>query len=221
MITGDDKWAEIRALVWAAVEIHGCFEAEYDKVTPKLRDALFGKCMKELFELPSEIKMKNTSNKPYHGYIGNIPCRAYESLNVDNANESEGVEEFSALMWGDKGNPSFCNTIFTFSKHIAELEQMVRRMILESLGMAKYYDECIKSTAYGLRLSEYGIGSTNNIGMQSHRDSIILAMVCQHGVEGLEVQAKDGRWLTPSLNSLTVIIGEAFWVCVLVTYYQL
>lgn len=113
MITGDDKWDELRDLVWAAVETHGCFEAVYDKVTPKLQDALFGKCVKELFELPLEIKMKNTSNKPYHGYIGNIPDRAYESLNVDNANESEGVEEFSALMWGDEGNPTFWY-VFTY-----------------------------------------------------------------------------------------------------------
>ena len=105
--TGDDKWVAVRALVVPAVEAYGCFEAVYDKVTPEMKDALFCEdIMKELFGLPLEKKVRNISDKPYHGYIGNIPGRAYESLNVDNATDRRGVDEFSALMLGDEGNPS-------------------------------------------------------------------------------------------------------------------
>jgi len=108
--------------------------------------------------------------------------------------------------------------IHEFSKHLSELEQMVRRMVLESLAVDDYFESYIDSTTYALRLSKYGGAqqtdhASSTTGMQRHRDVTTLSIVCQHGVEGLEVQTKDGRWLTPSPNSLTVIIGEAFWVC--------
>lgn len=116
---GPDKWAETRAMVMPAIETYGCFEAVYDEVTPELKDALFGKAMKDVFGLPTERKERNVSNKPYHGYIGNIPGRAYESLNIENAADRGSVEKFSAVMWVDGGNPSFWyeNLVTNFNQY--------------------------------------------------------------------------------------------------------
>lgn len=195
-----------------AVLTYGCFEAVYDKLTPELQDAVFGKPMMDLFALPTEVKMKNISNKPSHGYIGNES--GFETLYIDKVAEHDGLTDFSALMWGDDGNPSFREAVVPFVNQLSELEQIARKMILESLGVEKYFDEFVRSTVDALRMSKYGakqIDSTAKTSLASHTDPNVLTIVCQRGVEGLEVQTKDGKWLTPSPNSFTVIMGQAFW----------
>ncbi|KAM0932616.1 hypothetical protein DsansV1_C42g0238201 [Dioscorea sansibarensis] len=50
-------------------------------------------------------------------------------------------------------------TVCGFSKLLAELDQMVRRMVLESLGAEKHYDSLMKTNKFLLRLSKYPAGS--------------------------------------------------------------
>lgn len=103
--TGTDRWATTRARVMEALEAYGCFEAGYDDLTPEIRDAIFGKPMEDVFALPLEVKEKNVSNKPAHGYINTH--KGYETLFIDNASEPEGLDKFMDLMWGDGGNQNF------------------------------------------------------------------------------------------------------------------
>lgn len=108
------------------------------------------------------------------------------------------------------------NAAWTVGKHMRELEQMVEKMILESMGLEKYFVRQVESLEYGLRLTEYGIPSDqeNKLAMRSHVDPNMVTVICQHQVGGLEVLSKDGDWITvePSLDAFTVVTGEAFGV---------
>ncbi|THU65862.1 hypothetical protein C4D60_Mb05t08110 [Musa balbisiana] len=104
---GTPEWERVRAQMMEVVaNEQNWFEAVYDGVAPELREALFGRTLKELFGLPVDVKMRNTSNKPHHGYIGQFPGLDYEALSVFDAHLVEGTRSFAELMWPE-GNPSF------------------------------------------------------------------------------------------------------------------
>lgn len=89
-------------------------------------------------------------------------------------------------------------------------------MILESLGVEKYLDEHMNSTKYLLRVMKYAGPQTTDdkIGLSPHTDKIFITILCQNGVHGLQVQTKDGKWLSarPSPNSFVVMIGDSLYV---------
>ncbi|KAL5229857.1 hypothetical protein ABZP36_028633 [Zizania latifolia] len=99
------------------------------------------------------------------------------------------------------------------AKRFAELEETVRQMILEGLGVAKYHEAQNESTWHLLRMSEYKAPNADEkwIGYVSHQDTNSLSVVCQHEVDGLEMQTRDGEWILvkPSPTSLIVMVGNA------------
>jgi len=104
---GTEAWAAARSQVMEALASYGCFEAVFPKVTPELRSAVFDNSMKELFALPVETKVKNTSNKPFHAYLGPNPYTPhYESLAVMDVLRPQGLHSFTTLMW-PQGNAAF------------------------------------------------------------------------------------------------------------------
>ncbi|XP_072968427.1 probable 2-oxoglutarate-dependent dioxygenase AOP1 [Typha angustifolia] len=213
---GTQLWNTVRGQVMDALTSMGCFEALYPSVTPELRDALFGSAVKDLFALPLETKLLNSygPEKPFHGYLGNIPgLDNYESLAITDAPRPQEVRRFADLMWPD-GNPSFCETALRFAEQFARLEEMVYRMVLESLGVFNYHAAQTESNWSLLRFSQYTApnGEEKNLGYISHQDTNTLSIVCQNQVDGLEVQTKNGQWIlvTPSQASLIVMAGNAF-----------
>lgn len=115
------------------------------------------------------------------------------------------------------------NTIQSFSERLSELDQIVRRMILESLDLEKYLEEHMGSTNYLL-------GSWNIKGLKPVRlsldwphtqDKNIVTILYQNQVEGLEVETKDGEWINvePSPDSFTVMIGDSLLVKLLFLHY--
>ncbi|KAL2516546.1 2-oxoglutarate (2OG) and Fe(II)-dependent oxygenase superfamily protein [Forsythia ovata] len=210
---GSHTWDLVKNQVRKALEEYGCFEALYDKIPKPTRKATFD-VLKELFDLPLEIKLKNRSNKPYHGYVGQhalVPL--YESLGIDNALALGKIQNFTNLMWPN-GNPTFSETIQSFSEKLSELDQIVRRMIVESLGVEKYMDEHMESTDYLVRMQKYDEPRSNEtkLGLTSHTDKNIVTILYQNEVTGLEVLTKDGQWINvePSLDSFIVMIGDSF-----------
>jgi len=100
---------------------------------------------------------------------------------------------------------------------IFELEEAVRRMVMEGLGVAKYHDALSASTWHLFRMSEYQAPSAaeKTVRFGSHQDTNLLSVVCQHEVEGLEVRTRGGEWIrvTPSSpTSLVVMVGQALRV---------
>ncbi|KAK7838288.1 putative 2-oxoglutarate-dependent dioxygenase aop1.2 [Quercus suber] len=105
------------------------------------------------------------------------------------------------------------NTIQSFPERLSELDQIVRRMILESLDLEKYLEEHMGSTNYLLRVMKYKGTQTSEtkLVLTAHTDKIIVTILYQNQVEGLEVETKDGEWINvkPSPDSFIVMIGDS------------
>jgi len=100
---------------------------------------------------------------------------------------------------------------------VTRLDQIIRKMILESLGIEKYMDEHMNSTNYLARLIKYQGPQTNEakVGIGEHTDKNILTTLCQNQIDGLEVQTKSGEWIKckPSTpNSFVVVTGDTLYV---------
>ncbi|RWW23970.1 hypothetical protein GW17_00011758 [Ensete ventricosum] len=216
---GTPRWEAVREQVMEALASCGFFEAVFPQVAQELRESFFGTAMKELFALPLDTKLRNTSNKPFHGYLGQIPYLSYESLAILDASLPQGVDSFTSLMWPG-GNPAFREMVCSFSKQVAVLDEIIRKMILESLGVEKYHKTLMESHRFLLRVSEYAAAppkqqqvseEKQQLGLVPHRDKNTLAIVCQNQVDGLEMETSDGGWVvvTPSPASFIVIAGDA------------
>ncbi|KAL5824949.1 hypothetical protein ACOSQ3_021012 [Xanthoceras sorbifolium] len=138
---GTSSWLSTCRNVTQALEEYGCFVAMYDGVALELHDAMFS-AVEKLFDLPLEIKKKNTSEKPYFGYVGRhqpfIPA-LYEGMGIDFANTLEGAQNFSSIMW-PHGNDSFSN---------GRIHSAVHRVVMNgsnarySLGLFTYNEGII------------------------------------------------------------------------------
>lgn len=96
------------------------------------------------------------------------------------------------------------------------MDQIIRKMILESLGVEKYLEEHMNSTNYLLRVMKYKGPQTSDtkLGLSAHTDKNIVTILYQNQVEGLEVLTKDGKWITykPSPDCFVVMIGDSLQV---------
>lgn len=205
------NWELVKSQVYKALVEYGCFEATFDKVPLELRKTIFAS-LKELFDLPLQTKLLNVSKKPYHGYVGQYPMvPLYESMGIDDANILEKVKSMTNILWKD-GNQNFSKTIHSFSEELTELDQIIRKMILESLGVEKYLEEHMNSTNYLLRVMKYKGPKTSDtkLGLSTHTDKNVVTILYQNQVEGLEVMTKDGKWISykPSSGSFVVMIGD-------------
>ncbi|KAJ3677503.1 hypothetical protein LUZ60_003227 [Juncus effusus] len=208
------NWDQTRIRVFSALETYGCFDAIYNGVGSELKETLFGSVVPEIFELPLERKQMNTSNM-HLGYIGKITDVEYESLRIQDAVNPLSVEKFAQMLYPE-GNQLFCDTISSYAQRVRSIEQMVERMIFQSLGVEKYCDSHLESLIYGLRLASYGDLQDNEakVSMPSHTDQNLITIVRQNGIEGLEVLSKGGEWIrvVPSPDSFTVMFGDCITV---------
>ncbi|XP_073157246.1 probable 2-oxoglutarate-dependent dioxygenase AOP1 [Henckelia pumila] len=207
-------WESVKNHVKLALEEFGCFEAKFDQIPKNLRNSVF-EALKQLFELPLENKQRNISGKPYHGYIGQaatVPL--YESIGIEHALAPGTIENFTKLLWSDQGNLDFSRSIQAFSEKLSGLDQMIRTMIVESLGIEKHIDEHLESTDYMVRVHKYDCpqGDEAEIGLVSHTDLNLLTILYQNEVNALEIMTKGGQWIAAqsSPNSFIVIVGDAF-----------
>ncbi|KAL9995552.1 putative oxoglutarate/iron-dependent dioxygenase, non-hem dioxygenase domain-containing protein [Helianthus debilis subsp. tardiflorus] len=195
-----------------ALEEYGCFIAVYDGVSRELRDAIF-LASQELFDLPTEVKALNILDTPYSGYSGQqamLPL--YESLGIEDVTTAEVAESFTKLMW-PSGNQSFCESVLMYSKAVAELDQIVMKMVAKSYGIEEHYESICGSTIYLLKPTKYlrAQGNEKSLGLLPHSDKSMMTYLHQNEVNGLEIMTKDGEWIevdyTPS--SYVVMAGDA------------
>ncbi|XP_060211150.1 probable 2-oxoglutarate-dependent dioxygenase AOP1 [Lycium barbarum] len=210
---GTPQWESTKTQVIQALQEYGIFEAVYDKVP---REAIFN-TSKKIFEFPLETKLETKSTIPMHGYLGQYPqLPAYESLGIADVLKSESVDSIANIFWPD-GNPDFSNVLKTFSEPLVELDETIKKMILESLGLKSYIDEFLESYFYNFRFTHYNPALVNGEegdkpGLSIHTDSGFLTFIFQNSVNGLEVQTKNGEWIDVNIapNSLVVIVGDSF-----------
>jgi len=209
---GTSLWSSACKDIRRGLEDHGCFVALYDKISWQLNKSIF-QAADELFGLSSETKIQNINEKPYHGYVGQMSyVPLHEGLGIDYATTSQGVQSFTNLMWPN-GNESFCESSVSFSRTVAEMEQMVIRMLFESYGVEMYTESHIESTTYLLRFLKYRAPDINETTMAfpSHTDKSFLTILYQNHVSGLEVRTRDEEWISVEFppSSFIVMAGDA------------
>ncbi|XP_021906578.1 probable 2-oxoglutarate-dependent dioxygenase AOP1.2 [Carica papaya] len=145
---GTSLWFSTCQQVCNALEEHGFFEAIYshDMFLPNLHKKIFD-VVKELYDLPTEIKKKNRSRPGRDYYSDN---QLHEGMGIDSADTLQGVQNFTTLMWPN-GNHQFSENAYKVTNIIKTLDQKVVRMVLDYYGTEKQYDSLIKSTNYTLR----------------------------------------------------------------------
>ncbi|KAL3506053.1 hypothetical protein ACH5RR_031435 [Cinchona calisaya] len=210
---GTPSWNSLKVQVQEALEEYGCFEASFNKIPLQLRKS-FLDSIQELFDLPLQTKTKSISNKAFYGYLGQHPqFPLLESMVINDPNIPEMVEGFVQTLW-PQGNPNLSKIIQAYSQQLSELDQMVRIMVLESLGIEKYMDEHLNSTTYLVRVLKYKTPKIDEpkVGMPPHKDKNIVSILHASEVPGLQVETKDGQWIRvkPSPDSFIVLIGESF-----------
>ncbi|KAF2301324.1 hypothetical protein GH714_022738 [Hevea brasiliensis] len=208
-----EEWDSVKSQVLKAAEKYGCFKFVSNKISSELRKAILSD-LEEIFALPLEIKMGNTSEIPNAGYIGKTPFTPlFESLGIVDPIALENVESLTNALWPE-GKPSFSNNIQSYSKQILEIEKIIRTMVVEGLGLEKYLDEHLNSSASCLRVIKYESPKTNEaeIGLVAHTDHGMIAILYQNQVDGLEVETKTREWIDVKLepDHFVVIIGESF-----------
>ncbi|KAI3761540.1 hypothetical protein L1987_51958 [Smallanthus sonchifolius] len=206
------SWVTKCGEVRRALEGYGAFIAIYDGVSRELRDAIF-LASQELFDLPTRVKALNVVDTPYSGYIGQQPMvPLYESLGIEDVTTKEGAESFTKLMW-PSGNQSFCESVLMYSKAIAELDQIVMNMVAKSYAIEEHYESMCRSTTYLLKPTKYlsAQGNQKMLGLLPHSDKSFMTYLHQNEVNGLEIKAKDGKWIEVEYppSSFVVMAGDA------------
>ncbi|XP_059664633.1 probable 2-oxoglutarate-dependent dioxygenase AOP1 [Cornus florida] len=213
---GTPEWDSVRARVQQALQEYGCFQALFNKVPSQLRKSMFG-AIEEIFELPLETKSRIISSKTsFGGYTAQSPTAPWESMTIGDVHIPEYVTSFTNLLWPE-GDPTFGKTLWSFSEQLSELDQTIRRMVLESFGVEKYCDEHIDSSRYTLRLMKYEdpeIIESKQLMLKPHTDKNLMTILYEiNQVGGLEVQSKDGKWInvkTSSPDSFIILPGDSF-----------
>ncbi|KAK3436544.1 hypothetical protein EUGRSUZ_C01091 [Eucalyptus grandis] len=142
---GTVQWDSLQSQVREALEEFGCFEALTDRMTLELHNDVFQE-MEALLELPTDVKRRfSDPNKPYDGYRGNLPhSPLYEAFGINYAPNSGSIEGFANLIWPE-GNTRFCETMKTYVTRVLELDSLVKKLVLGSLGVDKYLESLAKS----------------------------------------------------------------------------
>ncbi|KAL3516896.1 hypothetical protein ACH5RR_023798 [Cinchona calisaya] len=215
MKPGTISWLESCASVRRALEGYGCFVAIYDQISSQLNRQVFDSLV-DLFDLPIETKTRNTSDITFNGYVGQLPhAPLHESMGIPHATTLESVQSFTNLMW-PSGNEQFCNAMLSYAKQVSKLEKLVDKMVFESYGAEKHFEKHVESTTYLLRPIKYRAAKegfeNGKIGSNVHTDKGFLAILHQSQVNALQVQSRQGKWITVDFppESFVVMAGDAY-----------
>ncbi|GMJ09599.1 hypothetical protein like AT1G52820 [Hibiscus trionum] len=209
---GSPEWDSVKLQVRQALEGYGCFQATLDQVLD-LRKPVLG-ALEQLFDLPLQTKQLYVSDKPFRGYYGVASGVGQESMVIDDAKIVQNIQPgLTNTLW-PQGNVSFSKSLVSFIELASVLEKKVRRMILEIFGVEKYADEFIDSTNYLLKVMKYEGSGTSEPSLRAHSDQNLTTILYPNKVDGLEIQNKDGEWMSVKLspNSFIVMIGESLSV---------
>ncbi|KAH0729401.1 hypothetical protein KY290_000533 [Solanum tuberosum] len=166
-------------------------------------------CFEAIYDkIPNEIR---------EGMIPHLPF--YESLCIPDLLNPQNVETFANIFW-PHGNPDFCNLVKAYSNPLMELDEMLKKMILENLGLENHIDELLDINYMRFRLTHYKGSSIisgdheNNIkhdGLNGHTDGNFLTFISQNQVNGLQIN-KNGEWIDVNIspNSYVVLSGDSF-----------
>ncbi|KAF5456677.1 hypothetical protein F2P56_026128 [Juglans regia] len=207
---GTEGWHNLCKRVREACENYGCFELVYDKMPIQSRAETFSG-IRQLFDLPLDIKKKNVSPKPNSGYLGQIAAvPLYESFGIDDAFNYDSLKSFSELMWPND-HDLFLPAVTVMLKSLDGLNHLIGTMILDGFGLGEKMESIMKCEPL-LRLMKYQAPPSGEYmnGLVPHTDMGSYTLLCDDQVPGLEIETKDGQWirLSPSPNSFIFFVGD-------------
>ncbi|KAJ0006753.1 hypothetical protein Pint_30005 [Pistacia integerrima] len=212
---GTQIWISTSKQVCHALEEYGCFLIKSNQVSLDLHNAIYTAALRDLFNLPKEIKqlIKSSSEQPYRDVFSSNPNHEGIAMG-DIISTSEAIHQFSNLAW-PAGNSHFCESVNEISKIMMNLDQTVLRMVFQNYGVDKYYDSQIRSTDYVTGSSMYKESEKNEnyVGLVIHTDKTFSTIIHQNDVNGLEIQTKDGQWILyepSSHSSFLYLAADAF-----------
>ncbi|KAH9321472.1 hypothetical protein KI387_016111, partial [Taxus chinensis] len=199
--------------VTKACEEFGCFRIINHGIAPDVFRNADLVC-RDVFSLPTETKKKNVSPVPFASYVGGIPfVPFYESLAIDDP-DREAIKDFSLLMW-PHGNPNFCEIIEEYMNKMRVLSSRVHQIILESLGLSKYYASHFDHGKALFHMNMYDVPSelsTESIGLTPHTDGNSVTILYEDQEGGLQVWNKAGNLIEVKAipNTIVIFLGDCF-----------
>lgn len=207
---GTSIWISTSKQVKNALENHGIFLATYDKVSTEIKDSFY-LALEGYYDLPGEAKSLFTPDKPYLGYLADQHATC-ELTAIGDPTSMEALEGFTNLFFSARKD--YVSKIMqSYSKQVAELHEVIMRMVCESYGVVEHYESLRESLAYVCRVNKYRAAKLDEkiVGLAPHTDLSFLTIVHQNQVNGLEVRSNDGSWIPVHIpsSSFTVFAGDA------------
>ncbi|GAU15149.1 hypothetical protein TSUD_08870 [Trifolium subterraneum] len=211
---GSEEWKIMSKKVREACENYGCFILMCDKNKFPCEKMIIG--MKDLFDLPEEIKGKHKSDVAFSSYeSGNPYIPLLQTFGISDAHIGDNALAFTNLMW-PQGNPTFSETMWTLCSKMLEFNSLILKMIVDAYDLPKQYNSNIEElkSRSNLRLHKYKVPAEVNkdseIGLTPHTDKNTLTFLCQNDVQGFEVLPKTNKWIHVDIpqGGIVVIVGD-------------
>lgn len=88
--------------------------------------------------------------------------------------------------------------------------------MFESYGVERFHHSHLESITYVLRLIRYESPnlSGTNFGARAHTDKNFITVLHQNGINGLQVQLRNGNWIDVDFppSSVVILAGNALSV---------
>ncbi|KAL8528549.1 hypothetical protein ACS0TY_006101 [Phlomoides rotata] len=209
VIDMQDFPGETGTLIKACEEL-GCFRiANFDKFLPRwLMLEMKEVVIRSLFQLPTEIKMRNTAVIAGSGYMAPSEINPlYEALGLYDMASPQVVDAFCSTL---NAAPHQRDVILKYAKAMHELLMDVARKIGEGLGVdgVSFEDWVCQFRINKYSFTPQTVGSS---GVQLHTDSSFLTILQDdENVGGLEVMARTGQFqaVDPCPGTLVVNLGD-------------
>nr|XP_043625311.1 probable inactive 2-oxoglutarate-dependent dioxygenase AOP2 [Erigeron canadensis] len=207
---GTNIWLSTSNAVRQALEDYGCFVVSTNKVPLGLRLNMF-ELSKDLFDLPTETKIKNTSHILGFGYGQYPSLPLYECLGIENGATMEAIQSLTDLLF-PCGNNAFCECALEYMKLLSEIHLCMMRMVLDSYGITEDNEQFENGSLYLARFMKYRapIVGEAEIALPPHLDKSFLGILDDNGVKGFEVRMKNGEWIhhePPSPSSTFIVVA--------------
>ncbi|XP_059454812.1 2-oxoglutarate-dependent dioxygenase DAO-like [Corylus avellana] len=191
-----------------ASEEWGCFRIVNHKIPASLMSEM-KKVVKELLDLPVEIKKRNTDVIAGSGYVAPSNSNPlYEALGLYDLGSPAAVRAFCSQL---DASPQQREIIEAYAEAIHELGIDLGRKLAKSMGLASH--ELFKGWACQFRINKYNFSpeTVGSSGVQIHTDSGFLTILQDdENVGGLEVMNKSGAFVAvhPCAGTLLVNLGD-------------
>ncbi|XP_038710354.1 2-oxoglutarate-dependent dioxygenase DAO-like [Tripterygium wilfordii] len=191
-----------------ACEDWGCFRVVNHNIPISLMSEM-KEVVRSLFDLPTEIKQRNTGAIAGSGYVARSEANPlYEAFGLYDIGFSQAVQEFCSQLDVSSHKRK---VIESYAKAVNDLAMEISRKLAESLGLK---GDLFENWPIQFRINKYHFTpeSVGTLGVQLHTDSGFLTILQDdENVGGLEVMNnKSGEFIhvDPLPGTITVNFGD-------------